>query len=175
MSSLQPWQGGQPQRVGQSGMRASNADRERTVDVLKAAYAEGRLTPVEYEERMSKAYQSSTYGELTVLISDLPSGPLPGPQTTSISIPPVPQTFLPPPPRPTNASAVGALVCGLAAPILGITAIPAVVLGHTAKNQIRQNNEEGDGMANVGLVLGWLCLPFWALFWFLIMMNAMVS
>ena len=45
-------------------MRASSADRERTVDVLKAGFAEGRLTQDEYNDRMGRAYSARTYGEL---------------------------------------------------------------------------------------------------------------
>ncbi|MGH3419203.1 MAG: DUF1707 SHOCT-like domain-containing protein, partial [Streptosporangiaceae bacterium] len=43
------------------GMRAASADRERAVDVLKAGFAEGRLTQDEYNERMNRAYASRTY------------------------------------------------------------------------------------------------------------------
>lgn len=56
--------------------RASNADRERTVDVIKAAFAEGRLTQDECGERVSKALGSRTYSDLAGLTSDLPVGPL---------------------------------------------------------------------------------------------------
>ena len=48
-----------------ASMRASSADRERTVDVLKAGFAEGRLTQDEYNDRMGRAYSARTYGELT--------------------------------------------------------------------------------------------------------------
>src|SRR6202030_4661343 len=40
----------------QASMRASSADRERAVDVLKAGFAEGRLTQDEYNDRMGRAY-----------------------------------------------------------------------------------------------------------------------
>ena len=46
---------------------------------------------------------------------------------------------------------------------LGITAIPAVILGHFARGQIRRNGERGDGMATAGLVLGWLGIAFFVL------------
>src|SRR5580698_2822829 len=45
-------------------MRAASVDRERAVDVLKAGFAEGRLTQDEYNDRMAKAYAARTYGEL---------------------------------------------------------------------------------------------------------------
>jgi Domain of unknown function (DUF1707) len=55
---------------------ASTADRERAVDVLRAAFAEGRLTQDEFNDRMAQAYASRTYGELGELTADLPVGPL---------------------------------------------------------------------------------------------------
>jgi len=64
---------------GQSGtsghdpqMRASDADRERLVEQLREHHAAGRLTLDEFEERMRKAYESRTYGDLRVLTRDLP-------------------------------------------------------------------------------------------------------
>jgi len=57
-----------------SAMRAASADRERAVDVLKAGFAEGRLTQDEYNERIGRAYAARTYGELTALTADLPAG-----------------------------------------------------------------------------------------------------
>jgi hypothetical protein len=60
-------------------MRAATADRERAVDVLKAAFAEGRLSQDEYNDRMGRAYEARTYGDLAALTADLPAGPLPVP------------------------------------------------------------------------------------------------
>ena len=62
-----------------AAMRASSADRERAVDVLKAGFAEGRLTQDEYNDRMGRAYSARTYGELMALTADLPAGVLPAP------------------------------------------------------------------------------------------------
>ena len=157
---LQPWDNGPA-----SGMRASHADRERTVDVLKAAFAEGRLGQQEYEQRVGAAYRALTYGELGGLVADLPQGPVPmamptaGPQR----VPAVPPTFLPVPPRPTNKLAAASLVCGIAGMVLVIPAVPAIVLGHQARSQIRTSGENGEAMATTGLVLGWLMASFWAL------------
>jgi hypothetical protein len=55
-------------------MRAATADRERTVDVLKAAFAEGRLTQDEFEQRTGQAFSARTYAELAALTADLPAG-----------------------------------------------------------------------------------------------------
>ena len=76
-------------------MRASHADRERTTDVLKAAFAEGRLTPEEYNERVEQVYRAQTYGELSGIVQDLPSGPMPVPYLTPATV--VPPVFTPPP------------------------------------------------------------------------------
>ncbi|MFH9431245.1 DUF1707 domain-containing protein [Streptomyces sp. NPDC017615] len=62
-------------------LRASDADRERVVEILRDGLAEGRLDMAEFEERLESAYQARTYGELAPLTSDLPA---PG-----VSAPPV--------------------------------------------------------------------------------------
>jgi Domain of unknown function (DUF1707) len=59
---------------------AATADRERAVSVLRAGFAEGRLTQDELDERVSQAYAARTYEQLWELTADLPTGPLPYPQ-----------------------------------------------------------------------------------------------
>ena len=61
---------------GYGNLRASTADRERAIDVLKAAFAEGRLTREEHDARVERAYRSRTYADLAALSADLPAGPL---------------------------------------------------------------------------------------------------
>jgi hypothetical protein len=58
---------------------AGNADRERTIGVLRAGFTEGRLTQDELGDRIARAYAARTYGELWTLTADLPAGPLPYP------------------------------------------------------------------------------------------------
>jgi hypothetical protein len=53
-------------------MRASDADREKYVAALQSAYAEGRLSHEEYEDRMSLAYEAVTFADLYPLLTDLP-------------------------------------------------------------------------------------------------------
>ncbi|MDJ0340667.1 DUF1707 and DUF4190 domain-containing protein [Streptomyces sp. H10-C2] len=151
-------------------MLAADADRERTVDVLKAAFAEGRLKTQEYEQRMSTAYQARTYGELQMLVHDLPQGPSPMPAQLSPLMGYVPRTFLPAPPR-TNSLAVASLICGLGG-FTVIAAVPAVILGHKARNEIRRTGENGDGFAVAGLVMGWLVIGFVALMFLLSAVGA---
>ena len=66
---------GAPAVTGPADLRASDADRERYVEVLRESYAEGRLQADEYEERMDAAYRARTYAELAPLLQDLPVPP----------------------------------------------------------------------------------------------------
>lgn len=57
--------------------RASDVDRERTVELLNAAFAEGRLTQGELDERVRSAYAARSWQQLRQLTQDLPTtGPL---------------------------------------------------------------------------------------------------
>jgi len=135
-------------------MRAANADRERAVDVLKAAFAEGRLDQDEYNDRMGRAYNARTYGELVALTGDLPAGPLPVAMAHGWQ-----QAWQPPPVQRTNSMATAALVLAvLEFFTMGLTAIPAIICGHIARSQIRRTSEQGDGMAVAGLVFGYLAV-----------------
>jgi len=73
---------------------AANADRERTVGVLRAGFTEGRLTQDELDDRVARAYAARTYADLWALTADLPAGALPYPNAL-----PYPQG-LPYPQRP---------------------------------------------------------------------------
>jgi Domain of unknown function (DUF1707) len=53
-------------------LRASDADRERVVEILRRHTAEGRITAEEFEERMTAAYGARTMGALAELTTDLP-------------------------------------------------------------------------------------------------------
>lgn len=54
------------------GMRASDADRDRSAAALSGHYAVGRLTLEEYQERLDQAYAAKTLGDLDDLMTDLP-------------------------------------------------------------------------------------------------------
>ncbi|BFP52516.1 DUF1707 domain-containing protein [Streptomyces fimicarius] len=58
--------------LGGDGIRASDADRDRTADILREAMAEGRLTADEHAERIDLVYRAKTVGELQPLVRDLP-------------------------------------------------------------------------------------------------------
>jgi hypothetical protein len=140
---------------GFSRLRASNADRERSIDVLKAAFAEGRLTREEFDERVDQVHASRTYADLIALTRDLPAGPFGTLASQFLGVRP---GYLPVSARPpTNSMAIASLILALAQPFtLCLTSIPAVVCGHTAKRQIRETGESGIGLAAVGLTFGWM-------------------
>ena len=52
-------------------IRATDADRERTADVLRTSAASGQLTVEELDERVAAAYEARTRGELEQLVEDL--------------------------------------------------------------------------------------------------------
>jgi hypothetical protein len=164
-ASYQPTQAQRPMPVNPA-MRAATADRDRAVDVLKAAFAEGRLSQDEYNDRMGQAHTARTYGELMTLTGDLPAGPVPIPMMQ-------PGWQLPPRSAHTNGMATAAMVLGLLEFVtMGMTAIPAIICGHVARNQIRRSGEQGDGMAVTGLVLGYGAVVFAVLVGFLVAVVA---
>jgi uncharacterized membrane protein len=130
-------------------MRAADTDRDRVADLLNTAYAEGRLSKDEYETRLESALSASTFADLDRVVIDLPRA-LPAdlvPAATSQVIP-VPAT---------NRMAIASLVCGLGQFVVGpVAIIPAIVLGHMARRQIRRTGQRGAGLALAGLLLGWL-------------------
>jgi uncharacterized membrane protein len=125
---------------GPGRLRASDADRDRVAAILSAAFSEGRLSEDEYDDRLRGALSARTHADLEHLVSDLPS-------TQATVVTPVPGT---------NGLAIASLACGLAQLVVGpLGTIPAIVLGHLARGQIRRSGERGAGMALAGVMLGW--------------------
>ena len=60
---------------GLSHLRASHADREQVIDVLKAAFVQGRLTKAELDLRVGQVLASLTYADLAALTAGIPAGP----------------------------------------------------------------------------------------------------
>ncbi len=58
-------------------LRASDADRDRTVALLRDHAADGRLTLEEFTQRMERAYLARTQDELDGLARDLPTATSP--------------------------------------------------------------------------------------------------
>jgi hypothetical protein len=65
-----PWKPGQ-KHLQPRDLRASDADRERVVRLLRDAHGDGRLTLDEHTERVHHAYAARTLGELAELTGDL--------------------------------------------------------------------------------------------------------
>ncbi len=61
-----------PRKPAHAAMRASDRDRAVIEAVLADAFAEGRLTRAEYDERADAALASRTLGDLVPLVADLP-------------------------------------------------------------------------------------------------------
>ncbi len=59
-----------------SHLRASRADREQVIGVLKAAFVQERLTKDEFDLRVGQALAPRTYAELAALTADIPAGPI---------------------------------------------------------------------------------------------------
>ena len=147
---------------GYGNVRASAADRERAIDVLKAAFAEGRLNREEHDARVERAYRSRTYADLAELSADLPAGPL---GTLSSQAVAAPAAYLPAAEsRRTNPLAIASLVCGLI-PLLPAT-LAAIILGIQARRQIQRTGEGGAALATTGLALAalWIVLTLIVLF-----------
>jgi hypothetical protein len=60
--------------AGGGHLRASDADRERAIDALKAAFAHGRLSKSELVTRAGQALESRTYAELAGATAGIPPG-----------------------------------------------------------------------------------------------------
>jgi len=61
-----------PGPIQAAQLRASDTDRDTTVDILCAAVGDGRLTLAELDERVGAALAARTCTQLAALIADLP-------------------------------------------------------------------------------------------------------
>jgi hypothetical protein len=78
MADPQSSTGGQsdlPATVAGEELRASHADRDQVVELLRVAAGDGRLSPEELDDRLELALTARTYAELAVLTTDLPATP----------------------------------------------------------------------------------------------------
>jgi hypothetical protein len=93
--------------AGRGRLRASHADREHVIDVLKAAFVQGMLTKDEFDVRAGHTFASRTYAELTALTADIPAGLVGGPP---VRISARPQA---PPPENSVVNSCAAAMCAL--------------------------------------------------------------
>ena len=144
--------------AGYARMRASSADRERAIDVLKAGFTEGRLTREELEDREGRVLKARTYGELGALTCDLPAGPLGGLVPASgpgaVVVPGAAALAAYPaaPATGTNRLAIASVILAFI-PFWGTMA--SVICGHVARKQIRQRGGGGDALAITGLAISY--------------------
>jgi hypothetical protein len=78
MTDPQSSRGGQgdlPATVAGEELRASHADRDQVVEVLRVAAGDGRLSAEELDDRLERALTARTYAELAALTGDLPATP----------------------------------------------------------------------------------------------------
>ena len=136
------------------GMRAADADRERAVDVLRAGFAEGRLTKDEYDGRVTAVRAARTYGELGTLTQGLPAGPLP-----SLSSP-----------LRTNEKAIRALkwavflpFAPLMPPLMVLCPVTALCLAAEAHKEIRETGAPGGRLASAARVISYSMMAVYIL------------
>lgn len=89
--------------AGRGRLRASHADRNHVLSMLKAAYVQGRLTKDEFDERLSATLTARTFADLAGLTTDLPIG--------LTDVPPAP-------PRPPSSVPAAKIVLSAAAGLL---------------------------------------------------------
>jgi Domain of unknown function (DUF1707) len=64
-----------PAAVAGEGLRASHADRDQVVELLRVAAGDGRLSADELDDRLERALTARTYPQLAALTTDLPAAP----------------------------------------------------------------------------------------------------
>ena len=104
-----------------SEFRASHADRERVIEVLKAAFVQGRLAKDEFDLRVGQAFAARTHAELAAVTAGLPAEPTPAQPTPAQPAAAQPTTARPPAParaqieppvvRPGRLITVATAVC----------------------------------------------------------------
>jgi hypothetical protein len=71
--------------------------------------------------------------------------------------PPAPYGYTYARPRPTNGFAIASLIVSIVSFVVcPLIAVVGVVLGYKARTQIRERDEDGDGLALAGIIVGWV-------------------
>ena len=74
-----------PDGGGAGAIRASDAERDATVERLRDAAGEGRLTLEEFSDRMEQASTAKTRSELDQLLTDLPAAGVAAPAAKAVT------------------------------------------------------------------------------------------
>lgn len=122
-----------PVAAARARLRASDADRERAIEALKAAFTGGRLTRDELDVRLDRAMLARTYAEVAAATADMPARPAlarpeparPAPATRGPAGWPPPALAAPTRRRPANhwafTSALG--LATVALPVMMVAAL----------------------------------------------------
>jgi len=85
-----PWDPARASTPVRSRFLASDADRERVIDVIKTAFVHGALTKDELAVRIGRTLNARTYGQLAAITADLARGPAEASPPATITTAPVP-------------------------------------------------------------------------------------
>ena len=88
--AIGPWDPARAGTPGRSRFLASDADRERVIDVLKTAFVHGALTKDELAVRAGRTLNARTYDQLAAITADLVRGPAEASPPATITAAPVP-------------------------------------------------------------------------------------
>jgi Domain of unknown function (DUF1707) len=110
---------------GRGRLRASHADREQAIEVLKDAFAQGRLDKDELDVRAGQAFASRTYAELAAVTADLPAAPAAAAPAAAeqVAATPVAAERISTPARTLAKAALRAALCVLVAAALVVSAL----------------------------------------------------
>ncbi|HEX6446241.1 MAG TPA: DUF1707 domain-containing protein [Streptosporangiales bacterium] len=111
-----------PGGTTQTGLRASDADRESTVGDLRRHYETGHIGYAEFNHRMDTAYRATFQHELTALLADLPGG------SAGQAVAPAPQAQRPK--ERTSAGKIVMIIALVVASIVGLSWLSAIVTHH---------------------------------------------
>jgi hypothetical protein len=96
-----------------SHMRAAHGDREQVIEVLKAAFVQGRLDKDEFDLRVGRVLASRTYADLAAITADIPARlTTPRPRQPARK------------PASKKKKAAAALACATLALLGGVVAVP---------------------------------------------------
>jgi hypothetical protein len=139
-----------PYEPSKHDLRASDSDREATVERLRVAGIEGRLDSDELEDRIASAYAARWCSELESLTLDVTPPPA--------RLDPGPIVFVRPQ-RRVNGLAIASIVVGVLW-MWWVGSIAAVVMGHVALRQIERSGgaQTGRAAALIGLAVGYFGL-----------------
>jgi DUF1707 SHOCT-like domain len=110
--------------AGHGHFRASRADREQAIELLKTAFVEDRLTKDEFDLRVDQALVSRTYAELAAVTADIPAGLIAG----QVPRRPARAQARPPMSNPAKAAICAAIAIGVAAALTFATGGAALLL-----------------------------------------------